>query len=460
LLDFIRIWAIKAAFPIYNRIARLVFLEGESHEEYVVMHPVDPAVENALQPAFRPAAEAPPKGRIMSVDALRGLVMIIMALDHTRDFFHAGAMVFQPEDLTRTTVPLFFTRWVTHICAPVFMFTAGMGAFFRLRRGRTPGQLARFLWSRGLWLMFLDLTVLRLAMNFSLFSGPVLLNVLWALGLSMVVLGFLVWLPVRVLAGLSILTVALHNLTDPLFTGGVTGAGAWLWHILHQPGMVRASHTTVLVAYTLVPWVAVMAAGFCFGKWMNAAEPLRRRRIAYTGIVLIALFLMIRGINLYGDPVPWSSKIPGMTVLSFLKCTKYPPSLDFLLMTLGPALLSLAWFEQKTADSKTRDRKKTFATTNPLIVFGRVPFFYFMCHIFLIHALTIPFALARYGRADFLFNTLPSAGGPANLYPPGYGYSLGVVYCIWVLVVLLMYPVCLWFARLKERRRDWWLSYL
>jgi len=424
-----------------------------------VAHPVEPVVENAFYPASRPAVEAPRKSRIMSVDALRGLVMIIMALDHTRDFFHAGAMVFQPEDLTRTTVPLFFTRWITHICAPVFMFTAGLGAFFRLGRGRTTSQLARFLWSRGLWLMFLDLTVIRLAMNFSLFSGPVLLNVLWALGLSMVVLGFLVWLPVRVLAGLSIVTIALHNLADPIFSGEMKGAGTWVWHILHQPGMLRASHTTVIVAYTLVPWAAVMAAGFCFGKWMNAEEPLRRRRIAYTGIALIALFLLIRGINVYGDAVPWSTKVPGMAVLSFLKCTKYPPSLDFLLMTLGPALLLLAWFDLKTPDRKTT-AGKTFAKTNPLIVFGRVPMFYFLGHIFLIHALTIPFALLRYGHADFLFNALPSAGGPARLYPPGYGYSLWVVYCIWVLVVFLMYPVCRWFAGLKERRNDWWLSYL
>lgn len=416
--------------------------------------PVEPGVDSAHQPAPVPAAAAPRKSRIMSVDALRGLVMIIMALDHTRDFFHASAMVFQPEDLTRTTVPLFFTRWITHICAPVFMFTAGLGAFFRLGRGRTTGELARFLWSRGLWLMFLELTVLRLAMNFSFFSGPVLLNVLWALGLSMVVLGFLVWLPIRVLAGLSILTIALHNLADPIFSGKVTGAGTWLWHILHQPGMVRASHVTVIVAYTLVPWAAVMAAGFCFGKWMSADDSLRRRRMAITGIAMIALFLVIRGFNVYGDPVPWSTKVAGMTVLSFLRCTKYPPSLDFLLMTLGPALLLLAWFDRKTVGGIP------FAKANPLIVFGRVPLFYFLGHIFLIHGLTIPFALVRYGRAGFLFNALPSAGGPAKLYPPGYGYPLWAVYCLWGLVIFLMYPLCLWFARLKERRNDWWLSYL
>lgn len=385
----------------------------------------------------------------MSVDALRGLVMIIMALDHTRDFFHAGAMVFQPEDLTRTTTAVFLTRWVTHICAPVFMFTAGLGAFFRLSRGRTTGDLARFLWTRGVWLAVLDLTVLRLAMNFNLFSGPILLNVLWALGLSMVVLGFLVWIPVRFLAGLTILTIVLHNLADRILIFEMTGTRTWVWHVLHQPGMVRLGQSTIIVAYTLVPWIAVMAAGFCFGQWMKAEDSLRHKRILYTGIALTVAFLVLRGINMYGDPVPWSSQAQGMTVLSFLKCTKYPPSLDFLLMTLGPALMLLAWMD-----------RLTFARTNPLIVFGRVPLFYFLGHIFLIHGLTMIFALLRYGRAGFLLNALPSAGGPADLYPPGYGYSLATVYGIWVLVVFLMYPLCLWFARLKERRNDWWLSFL
>jgi len=384
------------------------------------------------------------------VDALRGLVMIIMALDHTREFFHADAMVFQPEDLTRTSAVLFFTRWVTHICAPVFMFTAGLGAFFWLGRGRTTGQLSRFLWTRGLWLVVLEVTVLRLAMNFSFLSGPVALTVLWALGLSMIVLGFLVWLPVRALAILSLLTIALHNLADSISGKQLFGSAAWIWNFLHQPGMFSAGKMVILVGYPLVPWAAVMAAGFCFGRLMVMEDPFRRRQwLMRVGLVVTVAFFVIRGINVYGDPFPWSGQVPGMTVLSFLKCTKYPPSLDFLLMTLGPALLLLAWMDAAR-----------FSKANPLVVFGRVPLLYFVIHIVLIHALTIPFALTRYGEAAFLFNPLPSSGGPSQLFPPDYGYPLGVVYLVWVLVVMLMYPLCLWFARLKERRKEWWLSYL
>jgi uncharacterized membrane protein len=393
-------------------------------------------------------SDSHPKSRIRSVDALRGFVMIIMALDHIREFFHAGAMSFSPEDLTRTTAALFFTRWITHICAPVFMFTTGLGAFFWLARGRTTSELSRFLWTRGIWLAVLDLTVLRFATYFSLSSGILILNVLWALGWSMVALGFLVHLPGRVLAALSIAVILLHNLADPV-QASQFGSAAWVWNVLHQPGMVRVDGAVALVAYPLVPWIFVMAAGFCFGPLVTFDAPRRRQWIARIGLGLTLAFLVIRAINVYGDPQRWSSRMPGMTVLSFLKCTKYPPSLDFLLMTLGPALLLLAWMD-----------RATLTRTNPLIVFGRVPFFYFLIHFYLVHLLTIPFALVRYGSAAFLLNPLPSMRGSPKLYPLDYGYELWVVYAIWAGVVILLYPLCLWYGRLKERRSDWWLSYL
>jgi uncharacterized membrane protein len=387
------------------------------------------------------------KYRVRSVDALRGLVMIIMALDHTREFFHAAAMQFQPDDFTRTTAAIFFTRWITHICAPVFMFTAGIGAFFWLRRGRTIGQLSRFLWTRGLWLVLLELTVLRLAMNFGLFSGLILLSILWALGWSMVALGFLVCLPMRALAVLSIAVIALHNLADSV-RAVQFGPVGWLWNVLHQQGIFPIDGAAALVAYPLVPWIFVMSAGFCFGN-IFALDPLQRRRLmTQIGMALTIAFVALRAINVYGDPRPWSQQPNGMTALSFLNATKYPASLDFLLMTLGPALLLLAWFE-----------RVRLSTTNPLVVFGRVPLFYFLVHLFVIHGLTIPFAFFRYGEAGFLLNPLPSMGGPVK-FPPDFGYSLGVVYAVWAGVVVLMYPLCLWFARLKERRSDWWLSYL
>jgi uncharacterized membrane protein len=386
--------------------------------------------------------------RVTSVDALRGLVMIVMALDHTREYFHAGAMSFQPEDLTRTTTVLFFTRWITHICAPVFMFTAGIGAFFWLRRGRTVSQLSQFLWKRGVWLVFLELTALHFAMTFSLVKGLVFLSILWALGWSMVALGFLVHIPVRTLAVLSIGVIVLHNLADPV-RASQFGAAAPVWNILHQPGAFRVDGAFVVAAYPLVPWFAVMALGFCFGGVVTLDTARRRWWMLRIGLGMTLAFLVIRGINIYGDPNPWSTKIPGMTVLSFLRCTKYPPSLDFLLMTLGPALLLMAWLD-----------RLTLTKTNPLLVFGRVPLFYFLVHFFVIHLLPIPFALVRYGHAAFLLNPLPSVGGQAKLYPPDFGYSLAVVYAVWIGVVALLYPLCLWFSRVKERRDDWWLSYL
>jgi uncharacterized membrane protein len=391
---------------------------------------------------------ADPKPRIRSVDALRGFVMIVMALDHVRDYYHAGAMLFQPDDLTRTTAVLFFTRWITHICAPVFMFTAGLGAFFWLSRGRTTVQLSHFLWKRGLWLVVLELTAVRFAMTFSLTSTPVLVTVLWALGWSMVVLGFLVYLPIQVLAVLSVLVIALHNLTDSVKPSQF-GAAAWFWNVLHQQGIFRVDGVPVVFAYPLVPWIFVMAAGFCFGPILLLEPERRRQWLLRIGLGLTVAFLVIRGINVYGDPFRWSTKIPGMTVLSFLRCTKYPPSLDFLLMTLGPAILLLAWLD-----------RLRLSNANPLMVFGRVPLFYFIIHLFVLHCLTMPLALFRYGRAAFLLYPMPSMGGPAKLYPPDYGYPLWVVYAMWVLVVAILYPLCLWFARIKERRKDWWLSYL
>jgi uncharacterized membrane protein len=373
--------------------------------------------------------------------------MIVMVLDHVRDFYHAGAMTFQADDLTRTSAVLFFTRWITHICAPVFMFTAGLAAYFWWwDRGRTKGQLSRFLWTRGLWLVFLELTAVRVAFTFG--SGPLILNVLWALGWSMVVLALLVHLPVRVLAVLSVAVMALHNLADP-FTVAPMSPRSSIWMMVHQPGVVNFGGFMVVVAYPLVPWFAVMAAGFCFGSVFGLDRSRRRRWLVRIGVGLILGFLVIRGINLYGDPQPWSSRIPGMTLLSFLRCTKYPPSLDFLMMTLGPAMLLLAWFE-----------RFRFSSGHPLIVFGRVPLFFFLVHLFVIHLAAFPLAIIRYGHAAFLLNPLPSLGGPANLYPPGYGYSLTFVYGLWIAIVVLLYPLCRWFAKLKARRRDWWLSYL
>ncbi len=393
---------------------------------------------------------APGAGRILAMDALRGAIMILMALDHTRDFLHSAAMSFSPTDLSRTTAPIFFTRWITHFCAPVFAFTAGIGAFFWARR-RTKTQLSRFLLTRGLWLMLLEVTVLRFIFMLEIrFGGKlVILTVLWMLGLCMVVMAALVHLPARGLLGMSLAVIAAHNLLDSVRAASF-GRAAWLWDILHQQGVFPVDGAKVLVAYPLVPWFAVLTAGYCLGPVLQW-EPARRQRfLVRLGLVLTAAFILLRALNFYGDPAPWSRQPSALfTVLSFMNCTKYPPSLEFLLMTLGPSLLAMGWLEPLR-----------LSAANPAIVFGRVPFFFFLLHLAVIHALVILLNLLRYGPASFLLMPGPSMGGPRQMFPSDYGFNLGVVYAVWIAVILLVFPACRWYARLKQQRTDWWLSYL
>jgi uncharacterized membrane protein len=387
--------------------------------------------------------------RYRSVDVLRGLVMAVMALDHTRDFVHAAAMTFQPEDLSRTTAAIFLTRWVTHVCAPVFMFTAGLGAALRLERGGTKSQLSRFLWTRGLWLVVLEFTVVRWGFLFNVDYRLVILLVFWALGLSMIALAMLVRLPYRALVAVSLGLIVLHNTLDRVRSTSF-GQLAWVWKILHEPGAMSAAGSTILVAYPLVPWIGVMSLGFCFGRVYRLTPERRRTLLLRIGFAMCAAFVLLRAMNVYGDPRPWTRQSSvGFTVLSFLNCTKYPPSLAFLLMTLGPAVVFLG-----LADAiRSSDR-------HPLIAFGRTPLFYFVLHIPLIHALTIALGWLRYGPAPFILLPPPTLGTPRAIFPPDYGWSLGVVYALWLTVVVLLYPACLWFARLKQERRHWWLSYL
>jgi uncharacterized membrane protein len=388
--------------------------------------------------------------RLTSIDALRGIVMVIMALDHVRDFFHADAMVFRPEGLERTYPALFFTRWVTHVCAPVFFLVAGVGACLWLTRtGRGPRELSRFLWTRGLWLIVLELTVLRFGYFFSLTGGPVLLTVLWALGWSMIALAGLCRVPVRVLVPLSLAGIALHHVLDPI-RASQWGPLAFVWNILHQPGAWFVRGVPVVAAYPLIPWVAVMAAGFGFGRLFIEAPATRRQQIMlWIGAGATVAFFGSRWFNLYGDPAPWSAAVPETVVMSFFNATKYPPSLIFLLMTLGPAIAGLAWLDRLDP-----------SPANPVVVIGRVPLFFFLAHFLIAHLLAIPFAWWRYGHAGFLAHPMPSLGGSPEVYPPGFGYSLGTVYVIWIMVVLITYPLCAWLAGVKERRRDWWLGYV
>jgi uncharacterized membrane protein len=368
--------------------------------------------------------------------------MIVMALDHVRDFTSHAAQSFAPEDLSRTTAAIFFTRWITHFCAPTFMFTAGIGAFLWMQNGRTINHLSRLLLTRGIWLVFLDVTVMRFALTFHLFQGPVLLLVFWALGGSMIVVSLLIRIPIRTLAVISLVAIATHNLFDGVKTT------SWIWDVIHQQGAFQVGSAFVFVGYPLVPWIFVMAAGFCFGQ-VFLMEPDRRRRLMIRiGAGMTIGFVVLRTLNIYGDPRPWVSNVPG-SVLSFFNCTKYPPSLEFLLMTLGPALLVLAWFE-----------RFEFSSANPLIVFGRVPFFYFVGHFYAAHLLAVVLAWFRYGHAEFMLNPLPSFGGSKDSFPADYGYGLPGVYACWLFIVVMFYPLCRWFAGVKARRKDWWLTYL
>jgi uncharacterized membrane protein len=393
----------------------------------------------------RPAA-AP--ARLQSLDILRGLVMVIMALDHVRDYLHADSMRFSPEDLAHTTVVLFFTRWITHFCAPVFVFLAGTSAYLAMRR-KDPSAVGRFLLTRGLWLIVVEITLIQTATFFNFSYTYVIWQVMWAIGWSMIALSILRRLPWGVLLAVSVAAIAGHNLLDGVQPQQF-GSGGWAWSVLHvgfSPIPLGEGHTA-LVVYPLIPWVAVMSAGYCFGRVMDYGAG-RRRLLFAIGALLTICFFVVRGINGYGDPSPWTPQPSGvMTALSFLRVTKYPPSLDFLLMTLGPAILALGLLDRMVVSAR-----------HPLLVFGRVPLFYYIVHWYVLHSVALVLAWIRYGRFDFIFNVPPSL--PISVgYPADYGYELWTVYVIWASIVFALYFVCRWFAGVKARSQSPILSYL
>ena len=384
------------------------------------------------------------RARVEAIDVMRGVVMILMALDHVRDF--VGDTRISPTDLRSATAALFFTRWITHLCAPSFFLLAGTGAYLA-RRGLNAAEQSRHLFVRGLWLIVLETVVLRcLAWQFNFDFKLTMLVVLWALGWSMIVLAALVHLPMRAIAAFALTMIAAHNLLD-----GFRSAHP-LWTVLHSPNFIlQTADHTIFVAYPLVPWIGVMAAGYALGPVWDMSRGRRRHLLARTGLALTAGFLVLRAINVYGDPAPWAVLgSAGRTVLSFLNTTKYPPSLLFLLMTLGPALLLLAAFD--------RDRPVPRAL-RPALTIGRVPLFYYMLHAALIHVVAIAICYARYGDVHWMFES-PDVSAYPITPPPGWGLPLWGVYVVWIGVVAAMYPLCRWFAGIKARRRDWWLQYL
>jgi uncharacterized membrane protein len=408
--------------------------------------------------------------RIDTVDLLRGIVMVIMMLDHTRDFVHSGSFTFDPLDLSQTTPALFFTRWITHFCAPVFVFLAGTGAYLQLARGQSKRDLSKFLVTRGLWLIFLELTVVRFGVFFSAdyrFLG--FLQVIWVIGVSMIVLAALIYLPLKVTAGFGLAMIALHNLLDRFqaipWRGPdtpVPSFGAKLWMLLHQPftffPVVGFPSPIVAVIYNIIPWVGVMAAGYAFGSVYRKDTGSRRRWLLWMGLITTFLFVLVRAIDVYGDQAHWHKQKNALfTVLSFLNTTKYPPSLQFLLMTLGPAILLLWCFEFMGDAGWAGTWWARFK--NVFVTFGRVPLFFYLLQWYVSHSMAVALGWIAGQPVGYQFLSPIDRFAPGNV-PAGIGFRLWVVYLCWIAGVLLLYPLCKWFAALKARRRDWWLSYV
>lgn len=375
--------------------------------------------------------------RINSIDVLRGLIMIIMALDHVRDFY--SNVQFDPLDLTKTSIPLFFTRWITHYCAPIFVFLSGTSAFLSFSKGKTKKQAAQFLLTRGLWLIFVELAIVDLLWSFDITYHMQAVQVIWAIGWSMVVLSGLVFFNPATIAIIGLTMIFGHNLLDGIRADSF-GSFKWLWLILHEQGFYPYGNGRGLfVMYPLIPWIGVMATGFAFGFVFKKDAAYRKSFLLKVGCSAIALFIIIRFTNVYGNRTVWQEQdIWYKTILSFIDCNKYPPSLLYLLMTLGPGILLLAFFE-----------KYNNRFTNIISVYGKVPFFYYLMHLIFIHGSSLLIAkLMHIDQGSF--------GNPNTAW----GFGLPIVYLAWICIVIALYFPCNWFMQVKQRRKDWWLSYL
>jgi uncharacterized membrane protein len=387
--------------------------------------------------------------RIESIDFLRGVVMILMALDHVRMYFALGTWYAEPTNLATTTPLLFFTRWITHFCAPVFVFLAGTSSFlYGMGKDDVKG-VAWFLFTRGLWLVFVEMFVVNFAWTFDITYSFRILQVIWAIGLSMIALSALVFLPNPWILAIGLILVFGHNLLDSITVQGSSIADV-VWYILHQPNSVFIEDTLINFVYPVLPWIGLMALGYVFGMLYRNDRPAeqRRRWLLILGISATLLFILLRALNSYGEPREWVTQAsPMFTTLSFLNTTKYPPSLPFLLMTMGPVLIFLALLES------LRDR-----LLKPVIVFGRVPFFFYILHLYVIHGLAM-LLLVYEGReaSEYIFSARNLTAGRLS----DFGVGLGAVYVIWVEVIVLLYPLCKWYQRYREKHpAKWWLSYL
>jgi len=389
------------------------------------------------------------KNRIQSIDLLRGLIMIIMALDHVRDYICSSSFLFDPLDLTKTNGSLFFTRWITHFCAPVFMLLAGTSAYLTGQK-KTKKELSAFLFKRGLWLVFLEMIVVNFAWSFNIKLPIIFFITIWALGISMMVLAVLIHLPKKIILAFCIIIIAGHNLLDTIHVPGNTLPG-FGWALLHEQQFFNWEGKIWLVGYPLIPWIGVMPLGYCLGRWYAADYDAvkRRRNLRILGISAIILFILLRFSNVYGDPVRWiAQKDNFFTFLSFMNVNKYPPSLLYLLITLGPALLFLAYTEHLKG-----------ALVRVITVYGRVPMFYYLIHIYIIHLIALFASVFIPGQNWRLWILDEPIWFTTGL--KGYGFSLPVCYLIWIAVVVAVYPLCKVYDRYKQSHKEkWWLSYL
>ena len=386
--------------------------------------------------------------RIESIDLLRGVVMIIMALDHVRDYFHYDAFIYSPTDLSHTNVLLFFTRWITHFCAPVFVFLAGVSAYlYGVKRNKR--ELSFFLFTRGIWLVLAELFILSLFRTFNPTYTYLNLQVIWAIGFCMIALSAIVYMNRSIILLIAILLIAAHNLFDTVHVQG-NNFSAFLWSFLHEVKRFTFGRFTLFVHYPILPWVGIMTLGYYSGSlYVSSYDSAKRRRILFlSGTGFILLFIILRSGNFFGDAAQWSlQKQPIFSFLSFLNVTKYPPSLLYTLITLGPALVFLACSE-----------KPLTALTTKVTIFGRVAMFYYLAHILLIHIIAAIAALIT-GYPDMIvLNNSVNDTIALN----GYGFNLIIVYIIWVGLVFLLYPFCKWFDQYKRTHlsTQWWLSYL
>jgi len=388
--------------------------------------------------------------RIESIDFLRGLVMVIMALDHVRMYFGLGTWYAEPTNLATTTPLLFFTRWITHFCAPSFVFLAGTSAFLSGLKRANVNETAWFLLTRGLWLVIVELVIVNFAWTFDITYSFRILQVIWAIGISMVALSALVFLPNRLILAIGILLVFGHNLLDPITVQGSSLSDV-IWYALHEPNSVFIASTHLVnFVYPVLPWIGLMALGYVFGSLYRKDFPAeqRRRWLFMIGVCATMLFLLLRGFNLYGEPREWQPQnSAAFSLMSFLNTTKYPPSLHFLLMTMGPALIFLSAIE--LAGNRL---------AKPVIIFGRVPFFFYIVHLYVIHALAT-LLLVYQGRNWYAY--ILSAREIMSGTLRDFGLGLEAVYILWIVVVVLLYPLCKWYQKYRENNPSkWWLSYL